>query len=327
MTKVPEVSIVIRCYNEERHIGRLLKGIVQQTVRNVEIILVDSGSTDATLAIASRYPVKIVSIRPEDFSFGYALNVGCTAARGEFLVFASGHVYPVFKDWIETLLEPFSDPRVALVYGKQRGNEVTKYSERRVFEKWFPEESDRDRNHPFCNNANAAVRRSVWEQLPYNKSLTGLEDIDWAKRALERGHKIAYVADAEIIHVHEETPRRVYERYRREAIALKHIFPSERFSLWDFLRLFTSNVVSDWYHAWHDRVLMKNVVEIIMFRLVQFWGTYLGYSQRGPVTDELRKTFYYPHSFRRETVENAAKDSEERRISPGRQSVEYGQDN
>ena len=44
-------SIVIRAYNEEKHIGRLLEGIKQQTLKDVEIILVDSGSTDRTLAI------------------------------------------------------------------------------------------------------------------------------------------------------------------------------------------------------------------------------------------------------------------------------------
>lgn len=288
-------SIVIRCYNEEQHIGRLLSGIMQQTVRDVEIIVVDSGSTDATLSIASRYPVQILSIRPEEFSFGRSLNIGCQAASGEFIVIASAHVYPVYKDWLERLLAPFADPQVALVYGKQRGNETTKYSERQVFTKWFPNESNLCQDHPFCNNANAAIRRSVWEQSPYDETLTGLEDIDWARRALELSHKIAYAADAEVVHVHNETPRRLYNRYRREAIALKHIFPQERFSLWDFVRLFAANVVSDCYHARHDRVLWRNLTDILVFRLMQFWGTYRGFAQRGLVTSQLKQTFYYPN--------------------------------
>ena len=45
-------SIVIRAYNEEKHIGRLLEGIQHQTIKDVEIILVDSGSTDSTVSIA-----------------------------------------------------------------------------------------------------------------------------------------------------------------------------------------------------------------------------------------------------------------------------------
>ncbi|NET41050.1 glycosyltransferase [Okeania sp. SIO2B3] len=292
-------SIVIRCYNEEKHIGRLLGGIMEQTIKDVEIIVVDSGSTDATVSIVSKYPVKIISIRPEEFSFGKALNIGCQAATGETIVIASAHVYPVYKDWLEQLLAPFVNPDVALVYGKQRGNEITKYSEHQVFAKWFPEQSNLSQKHPFCNNANATIRKSLWEQLPYDEELTGLEDIDWARRAIQKGCKIAYSAQAEIIHVHQETPTNIYNRYRREAIALKHIFPQEHFNFFDFVRLFLGNVVSDWYHAWYDRLLRKNMLEIFVFRLMQFWGTYQGFLQQGPVTSKLKQTFYYPNGWKR----------------------------
>jgi glycosyltransferase involved in cell wall biosynthesis len=289
-----QCSIIIRCYNEEEHIGRLLSGIMQQTVQGIEIIIVDSGSTDATVAIANRYPVRVLSIRPEDFSFGRSLNLGCNEATGKFIVIASAHVYPVYRDWLERLLAPFVDPQVGLVYGKQRGNQTTKYSEHQVFAKWFPEHSNPVQNHPFCNNANAAIRRELWAQIPYNEELTGLEDLDWAKRAMALGRQIVYAPDAEIVHVHNETSRQVFNRYRREAIALKRIFPQEHFHLWDFLRLFPANVLSDYVHAWHDRVLGRNLLSIPMFRLMQFWGTYQGFAQHGPVPSELKHTFYYP---------------------------------
>ena len=48
-------SLIVRAFNEEQHIGRLLEGVRRQTVQDVEIILVDSGSTDATAAIAAQY--------------------------------------------------------------------------------------------------------------------------------------------------------------------------------------------------------------------------------------------------------------------------------
>jgi rhamnosyltransferase len=62
-------SLVIRAYNEEELIGRLLEGISHQTVRDVEVILVDSGSTDATAPIAAHYGAKIGHIRPNDHIF------------------------------------------------------------------------------------------------------------------------------------------------------------------------------------------------------------------------------------------------------------------
>ena len=292
-------TVVIRCFNEEKHIGRLLNGIMQQTIRDVDVVVVDSGSTDGTLSIAAQYPVRIISINPEEFSFGRSLNLGCREAGGEFIVIASAHVYPVFSDWLEKLLSPFEDERVALVYGKQRGNEGTKYSEQQIFGKWFPDGSNPCQDHPFCNNANAAIRREVWKKHGYDERLTGLEDLDWAKRAMAQGFKVAYAGDAEIIHVHDESPLQIYNRYRREAIAMRSIFPEQRFGLWDFLYLCLFNVVSDYYHAMRDGVLMSNVGGIPVFRFMQFWGTYRGYRQKGPVTQKLRERFYYPNGLKR----------------------------
>jgi rhamnosyltransferase len=307
MQSNPEISIVIRCCNEEKHIGRLLSGIQKQSRRDVEIIVVDSGSTDATVAIAARYPVKLVSICPEDFSFGHSLNRGCAAASGEFLVFASAHVYPVYENWLERLLEPFSNAAVALSYGKQRGNESTRYSEHQIFAKWFPDVSNPSQAHPFCNNANAAIRRSVWEQFPYDETLTGLEDLAWAKQALNAGHQIAYVAEAEVIHVHEETPQKIFNRYRREAIALKAIFPEERLTAMDALRLLVGNIASDYYHAWQDKALLKNLWSIPLFRLMQFSGSHSGFRQTGPVSGALKQVFYYPRSRARPVGTNDGK--------------------
>ena len=292
----PRISIVIRCYNEEQHIGRLLSGIMQQTIKNVEIIIVDSGSSDATLAIASRYPVQILSIQPEEFSFGRSLNIGCQAASGEFIVIASAHVYPLYRDWLEQLLFPFVDPQVALVYGKQRGNQNTQYSEQRVFAQWFPDKSNFQQKHPFCNNANAAIRRTLWQQQPYNEELTGLEDLEWANKIINIGCYLAYSSEAQVIHVHNETPVQTYNRYRREAIAFKHIFPFEHFYFWDFIRLWIANVFSDYKHALQSKWQKIGLLVIPRFRLMQFLGTYRCYSQHKPLSQQLRRTFYYPNS-------------------------------
>lgn len=290
----PRCSIVIRAFNEEEHIGRLLTGIGQQSVRDHEVILVDSGSTDATVAIASRYPVQVVHIPPEQFTFGRSLNLGISQARGRLIVIASAHVYPVYADWLERLLEPFEDPRVALTYGKQRGDATTKFSERQFFAQWFPERSQLRQDHPFCNNANAAIRRDLWETHPYDETLTGLEDLAWARWAMDQGLEVSYVAEAEVVHVHRETPAQVYNRFRREAMAFKQIYPEARFGLGAFLRLAATNTVSDLWHALRQGELRANLRTILWFRLTQFWGTYQGYRTAGPVTNRLRQIFYYP---------------------------------
>lgn len=310
VSSVPRCSVVVRCFNEAEHIGRLLDDICRQTLSDIEIVVVDSGSTDGTVDIVRRYPTKLVSISPSEFTFGRALNIGFRAARGEFIVAASAHVYPVDDDWLANLLIPFEDERVGLVYGKQRGPESSHFSELRLFESWFPENSNDNQDHPFCNNANAAVRRTLWSDQPYDESLTGLEDIDWAKKAMARGNRIAYAADATIIHVHDETSAQVLNRYRREAIALKHIYPSERFSFWNFLHLFTSNSLADLGHARHEGVLIRRFWDIVSFRFLQFWGTYKGYRQSSLTNAEMRQRFYYPGGRARDRSDRGRKKSE-----------------
>jgi rhamnosyltransferase len=294
VNKTEQCSVVIRAFNEEKNIGRILEGIKQQSVKQVEVILVDSGSTDTTINIAKQYDVKVISISPESFSFGYSLNCGITAATCEYVVIASAHIYPLYSDWLARLLAPFHDPQIALTYGKQRGDENTHFSENQVFAHWYPEESVGKQRHPFCNNANAAIRRDLWNLHPYDETLSGLEDIEWANYMIGQDYTIAYVADAEVIHVHNETPRKVYNRYRREAMAFKRIFPEEPFGILDFLRLCLTNIASDLWHASQQRKLINNLKSIVWFRTMQFWGTYQGFQHSGPLTGQLRKTFYYP---------------------------------
>jgi hypothetical protein len=184
------------------------------------------------------------------------------------------------------------------VYGKQRGNESTHYSEQQHFAKLFPEESIHVQRHPFCNNANSAIRRSLWLENGYDEELTGLEDMSWASWALSQNHVISYAAEAEVIHVHNETMPQIYNRYRREAIALRLIQSEEKFHLLDFLRLYISNVISDGWHALRERVFLREMAGILKFRLMQFWGTFRGFSQTSPLSASMKQVFYYPRGFR-----------------------------
>jgi rhamnosyltransferase len=292
-------SVIIRSFNEENHIGRLIDGIKKQTIfEAIEIILVDSGSTDSTVKIAECKGATIISIKPKDFSFGRALNIGCKIAKGKYLLFASAHVYPVYNTWIEKMLKPFEDESVALVYGRQIGNEKTKFSEHQIFKKWFPKDSNYDQGTPFCNNANAVIRKELWEQQAYDEKLTGLEDLDWANKIQRKGLRVIYEAHAPVVHVHDETFNKVKNRYKREAIALKKIFPNQKISFFDFVRLSIGNIISDSVYALKEKDFLSNFSGIVQFRFMQFWGTYQGFKQKGDVNNELKRRFYYPNNFK-----------------------------
>jgi len=294
----PKVSVVIRCHNEAKRIGRLLESLGRQTLHEHEIVVVDSGSTDATLGIVSSFPTRVVHIAPQDFTFGRSLNLGCAAARGEILVFASAHVYPVGDDWLERLVAPFADERVALTHGRQVGHETSKFSECQLFERQFPATSNPNQTIPFCNNANAAVRRALWERHPYDETLTGLEDLAWGTWALAQGFRIAYVAEAAIVHIHEESPARIKRRYEREAIALRRIVPDSHMYAVEFVKYLARQIWGDLRALMRERKSIALVPEILMFRTMQYWGTFRGMNARSEVTQQILRKFYFPEEAR-----------------------------
>ena len=293
-------SLIVRCYNEERHLGKLLSSLEEQSVKPHQVVVVDSGSTDATLQIAVRHGAHVEHIDPRDFSFGRSLNLGCAAATGDILVMASAHTYPADPHWLERLLAPFGqDPDAALVYGRQVGNGLTKLSEQRIFLRQFPPGREFVlQDHPYCNNANAAVRRSVWRDMPYDETLTGLEDIDWASRALERGHTLYYAGDAPVVHVHEESPRQIMNRYRRESLAWQRMYPGDgRGTLgcaWALLRDLSGDLAA----ALGKRRFLHQAGSCLVFRTMQHLGAWLGRRDLGRLPEELRQAFYYPSAER-----------------------------
>lgn len=288
------VALVVRCFNEEAHIGRLLTGALRQTRELDQIVIVDSGSTDATLAIASAFDVDTVSIAPGRFSFGHALNVGLENTSCDLVIFASAHVYPVYDTWVEHLIAPLADPLVALSYGRQQTAAGGRFSEERLLEQWFPAQSVGRQPHPFCNNANAAIRRSVWATQPYDEHLTGLEDLDWAGKAMAKGNHVAYVAEAPVVHVHQESFRQVVNRYQREAIAHKDIYNQQEMGAATAARLAAFHIAADLFEAVRVGRVRASAVDILRFRSAQFLGTWRGFGQSGPVTEVLKRRFYYP---------------------------------
>jgi len=290
-------SIIIRTYNEEKYLSRLLDMAVKQNSENFdfEIVIVDSGSTDSTLDIAKSFNARIFHIKSSDFTFGRSLNVGCDGANGDYLVFISGHCIPTASDWAHELLTPLIEDKAVYVYGKQIGVNNTKYSEHQVFNKFYPDVSKIPQDDYFCNNANAAMPKAVWRGIKFNEELTGLEDMYFAKLLTEKyDKKIAYVSEAIVYHIHEESWSQIKLRYEREAIALQKIMPNVHITFYDFLRYFGSSIWLDMVEARKEHVLTRKIVDIILFRYMQFWGTYKGNHDLRKLSASMKESYFYP---------------------------------
>jgi threonine dehydrogenase-like Zn-dependent dehydrogenase/GT2 family glycosyltransferase len=289
-----ETSIVIRTFNEEKHIKRLLDSILDQNYTNWEIIIVDSGSTDNTLEIARNYSTRIVKIEPKEFSFGLSLNEGCRNAEGDYAVFASAHTYPVDNTWLYNMIKPFEDPKIAMVYGRHIPMETTKLSEERDFNVLFGTKSKILVDEAFGNNANAAVRLALWQEIPYDEKLSGLEDVDWAKKIQARGYYVYYKADACLVHIHEEKYGQILNRFKRESIAYKNIFPDTEYTLTKAMRHFFALSTRDVFYGLSSQKSLRKMGQIIPYRLAQCRGSYDGFNSSPEITEEMKQDFYYP---------------------------------
>lgn len=289
-------SIIIRTLNEAKWLDQVLTSLARQNTPSdsYEIILVDSGSADSTVAIAEQHGCRIVRIHRNDFTFGRSLNLGCAAARGRNLVFISGHCIPANRDWLSLLISPLERGTAHYAYGRQLGHAITRFSERQVFAKYFPSSVAAAQGGFFCNNANAALRADIWSQHQFDEDLTGLEDMELAKRLLAAGCQIAYVPEAPVFHIHEERWRKIRLRYEREAIALQRIMPEIHIHFSDFLRYFVSGCLHDASVAVQDHSLLKALPGILMFRFMQYWGSYRGNNDHHRLSRRTKERYFYP---------------------------------
>ena len=291
------ISVVIRTYNEQKYLRELLAGTRAQELdgHELEIVVVDSGSTDQTLAIAAEFGVRLVPIRKEDFSFGRSLNVGCAAATGEALVFVSGHCIPAGPRWLAELVAPLGRDGIAYTYGGQWGDDTSRFSESQIFGKYFPKSASRlPQDGFYCNNANAALLRSAWAEHRFDEELTGLEDMHLAKRLVARGLKVGYVAPAAVYHLHSESWAQVRRRFEREAIALQDIMPEVQLGIGDVLRYFLHAVVLDMGEALRARCWRRQAAGIVAYRFQQFTGAYRGNHLRRKLSREIKERYFYP---------------------------------
>lgn len=295
MSQTPETSIIIRAFNEEKYLKTLLEAIQAQNYQDFEIILVDSGSYDQTLAIAHRYSDKVLQIESRDFTFGYSLNVGIKNSRGRFLVLVSAHTKPVNRDWLGCLIEPLRDEKTAMVYGRQYGSDSSKFSELQDFRRIFgAERRTLTPPHFFANNANSALKRQLWKSHPFDEGLPGLEDIQWAKHWMEKEFGVVYEPRAAIYHIHEETWPQIRHRFFREAVAAHQIGLRTRADVLRVVLGESGYFLEDILHSLLRSGNWKQLAEVALFRFNKTVGTIQGIVDGAPMQNPAaREKIYY----------------------------------
>ena len=290
-----DISIIIRTLNEERYLDSLLKGITsQKSSLTYEIILIDSGSNDRTLEIASNYNCSILHISRNEFSFGRSLNRACEAASGSYLVLISGHCIPFDECWLNNLVHPLTEQIVQYTYGRQIGGPLTYWSENQIFANYYPALSAIPQEGFYCNNANSALLAEIWKKYNFDEELTGLEDMYLAKQLVLDGGSVGYVADAIVHHIHHESWSQVQRRFEREALALKEICPEVILRRRDVVVYIIREICRDVFSRGLTNISLKFISEIIKYRYFQYTGSFKGNHSRKKLCNQLRDTYFYP---------------------------------
>ncbi len=224
MVERQSVSVIIPTWNGEPWLDKVLAGLKRQTLAPDEIIVIDSGSSDATLSIVRRYGVRLVAIAQQDFDHGGTRTMAANLAMGEILVFMTQDAVPAADNALEGLVRPFAqDEKIAAAYGRQLPNsDATPFSAHlRLFN--YPAQSqvrcwaDRSRcgfKTIFISNSFAAYRRDVLAAHGFfpQKVLFGEDTLTVAK-LLENGYCVAYVGDAAVYHSHNYSILQDIKRY------------------------------------------------------------------------------------------------------------------
>lgn len=196
----PETSVIIRTRNEARWLDETLRRLERQTYQNFEVVIVDSGSTDRTLAIAHGHAVHLIEISPDSFTYPYALNVGAKASRADkYLVLLSAHSLPIGIHWLESAVAHLKTRKDVMgVYGPQRA-----LPDGTVWDKFFyglgyflHSVRSFPRTYRIVEEAelgvlgftNSLIRKELWEQEPFDEQYAGGgEDTVWANYWFRRG--------------------------------------------------------------------------------------------------------------------------------------------
>jgi len=262
-------SVIVRTKNSAASVEETFRTLRRQTVQ-CEIIVVDSGSSDNTLALAKAHADKVVGIASERFSFGRALNVGAENASGEIVFALSSHCFLERDDWIERSLAYYERADVAATNGAPlapNGNPL--------FETFYQTSTDAwtDPYWGFSNHA-GSWRASVWRAHRFDEEIEACEDKEWAWRVLNAGHVLAFHPALAVSSKHRELSgtRALFDRSRREARALACHVPVPPRSAGEAVR------------QWWDQVPERPIYPPLFYRLnylrlAEILGRYLGQAE------------------------------------------------
>ena len=298
-SQLPNVSVFIPTKDGGTLFEEVIQRIRQQNYDGkIEIIVVDSGSSDRTVEFAHKFSDRVEQIPPEKFNHGLTRNYGVEISSGEIIVLMTQDAFPGNDKLIHHLVSVFTDSDIAGVYAKQMPRPEADVLTKRNLENWLTGRNEFEvcqlkddmlyeslspfEKYKFCNfdNVCSAIRRSAWKDIPFTENSFG-EDIEWCLRALKTGWKVAYQPEACVIHSHD---RSIYYEYKRNYMCHQKLYQLFKLqcvpSFKSVLRsIFYATVTDLYYVIFHESRLVekiKLILRIPALNVASVLGQYQG---------------------------------------------------
>lgn len=272
---MPTATIALLLKNARSYLAETLDSIQhQKTDFRYEILAVDSGSTDGTLEILSNYhPVRLIEIPSDQFNHGDTRNLAVkeSSATSEFIVFLTQDARPFDDNWLQSLVEPFSqNKKTAGVYSRhiprpeasvstiRQLTTLTQTGSSDRLVKEMPDSLDEyETNQLFYvtfSNTSSAIRKEIWQKYPFPRA-DFAEDAVWADSVLRAGYTLIYEPNSKILHSHNYGPVEQFRQNVDHAYAMNQLFQPRTYHdnrVW--FRLFFGIPLQ----VWRDYVFLKN---------------------------------------------------------------------
>jgi glycosyltransferase involved in cell wall biosynthesis len=245
------ISVVIPVKDGERYLEQLLEAVAEQ--QPLEILVIDSGSSDRSAQIAAAAGARLLEIEPEEFGHGRTRNLGAESTSGDLICFLTQDATPC-PGWLDAYREAFAlDERIGAAYGPHLPRADTSPMIARELSEFFAGFSpaggpvvQRLGGPAFLSNVNACYARACWEQIRF-PDIEYSEDQAFGKEMLERGWSKVYHPGAAVLHAHDYRPvefmRRYFDEYRGLRGSIGHVEPfGARASVGDVRRLVAADL-------------------------------------------------------------------------------------
>jgi rhamnosyltransferase len=294
----PDVSIVLLTYNGDAYLDEVLESIFAQKTRfSYEVIAIDSGSSDRTLAILKDHPVTLVEISNHEFGHGRTRNLGAHYACGQYVVFLTQDATPANEYWLENLVRPVAEySRIAGAYSRQIprpdcnpweardigiGAGPISCLKRVEFQDRIQTESYHANQSKFIafSNVSSCIRKSVLQVLGFSEHIAMVEDQEWCKRAIEASYTVAYESASVVRHSHNHSLKMIYKRHFDYGVSMREFAPVPMTlgSVLIYTALQTlGDIVFILRQRRHEVAVLKWMMQSPLVRFAMRWGLYQG---------------------------------------------------